>query len=152
MADSLNDLDQVGHASPLLTPGYHSTQLNSVFNLAAPSTPAKKHLRSVGIAFANKYKQENKRYCSTTYPPRFTLPHNHETLMNPPRLPDKFINMALVVLLLLSPAFLQGCDNLVAENTTEETPVAPAEPEKFRHAHLLDQAIHVNGANKNGKP
>jgi len=60
--------------------------------------------------------------------------------------------MALIAVVCFSPLFLQACDSMVSQNEPEEVPLATDPGSKIRHPELMDQAIRMQGGNKNGNP
>ena len=52
----------------------------------------------------------------------------------------RWISLAIVAMLFFSPAFLQGCDSLMATNDPD-TVIDLAPTEKLRHQHMLDKAL-----------
>ncbi len=60
-------------------------------------------------------------------------------------LTNKWLSLAIVTLLFLSPAILQGCDGLVAENEDPKLDQTPTTTSKLRHTHLLGAADSTAG-------
>ena len=75
--------------------------------------------------------------------------------MNTPRKHSKLYRLALLVLLILTPAILQGCDGLNDEpqlDLGDKTRTAATQDaaDKIRHRDLLDRAIRRDRSSKQG--